>query len=172
MIKHLALLVLVFASIRLHAQNNKQDIERGRQPILKALLQNNWTGTGVLMGNEATFRMEWQKVLHNKFLKLEFQNKQKSGENEYIVFDATGFYKIINENTIYGNWFDSRGISFPLEGTINETELTIFWGNEDTEKGKTIYRYVNDNKITVEDFVMNNGEYFKFGNATYSVKDR
>ena len=37
--------------------------------------------------------------------------------------------------------------------------------------GKTIYQYTANNEITVEDFVMKNGEYFKFGSARYVIKN-
>ena len=77
------------------------------------------------MGNDATFTMDWQRTLNNSFLKLEFQNKQKLGDNRYIVFNATAFYKIVNDTTVVGNWFDSRGVTFPLKGSLKENELII-----------------------------------------------
>lgn len=59
-----------------------------------------------------------------------------------------------------------------IKGNIRENELTIKWGDDETEKGKTIYYFIKDNnKVVVEDFVMTNDKYFKFGNATYFTKD-
>lgn len=170
--KCIIVIVLVIGSLGLYAQSGNQENKQKEYSIISALVDNNWTGTGILMGKEATFTMDWQKVLHNKFIKLEFQNKRKSEDNETMVFKATGFYKIVNDTTIVGNWYDNRGITFALKGFIKENELTIIWGNDNTEMGKTIYHYIKDyNKITVEDFVMQNGKYAKFGNATYDVKD-
>ena len=167
------MIVLVIVSLGLNAQSGNQDDKQKEYSIITALIDKNWIGSGVLMGKEATFTMEWQRVLRNKFIKLEFQNKRKLGDNEYLVFRATAFYKIVNDTMVVGNWFDNRGMSFPLKGSINENELTILWGNDDTEMGKTIYHYLRDNnKITVEDFVMNNGKYSNFGNASYNVKDK
>ena len=167
---YIAVLILVIGSLGLNAQSSIQDDKQKEHPIIKALIENNWIGTGVLMGNEATFTMDWHRVLGNKFIKLEFQNKRKSENNESIVFNATGYYKIVND-TILGTWFDNRGMTFPLKGSLEENNLTIVWGTDDTEMGKTIYQYINDNKISVQDFVMNNGNYFKFGSATYSIKE-
>lgn len=162
---------MIVVSFGLNAQNSNQDDKQKEFAIIKALLENNWEGSGILMRKEATFSMEWQRVLNNKFMKLEFHNKRKSADNENIVFKATAFYKIVNDTTVIGNWFDNRGVTFPLNGSVNEHEMTILWGNEETEMGKTIYSYSGDHTIAVEDFILSNGEYYKFGSATYNAKD-
>lgn len=189
--KYVTGIVLVLTSLILNAQSDKisksvtgesnseigilntdnPDYKNTKQSILTALVNKNWNGIGILMGEKATFTMDWQRVLGNQFIKLEFQNKRKSGNNEDIVFRATAFYKIVSDTMVTGNWFDNRGVSFPLKGHIKENVLAIFWGNEETEMGKTIYRYTSNNIIAVEDFIMNNGKYYKFGNATYNTKD-
>ena len=170
--KYITTLVFVIISLGLNAQSGNQENKQKEYSIITSLIDKNWTGSGFLMGEEATFTMDWQRVLNNNFIKLEFENKRKSENNEYIVFSATAFYKIVNDTMIVGNWFDNRGMTFPLKGSIKKNELTIIWGNDETEMGKTIYHYINHNIIiTVEDFVMNNGKYYKFGNATYNIKD-
>jgi hypothetical protein len=167
--KYITILVLLIVSFGLNAQSSDLDNKKKEHSIITALLDKNWTGTGVLMGKEASFTLDWQRVLRNQFIKLEFQNKRKSTDNEYIVFKATAFYKIVNDTMVVGNWFDNRGMTFPLKGSIKENELTILWGNDETEMGKTIYRYINDsNRISVEDFVFSNGKYLKFGTADYN----
>lgn len=169
--KYIAIIVLVIISLGLNAQSSNQDEKQKEYSIITALIEKNWNGSGILMGKEATFTMDWQRVLSNKFIKLEFQNKRKLEDDKDIVFRATAFYKIMNDTMVVGNWFDNRGVTFPLNGYIIENEMTIFWGNDETERGKTIYSYTTNNVITVEDFIMNNGKYIKFGNATYNVKD-
>lgn len=186
--KYITVIVLVFAALILNAQGDKTtksvvgvsnsefgildaDDQNKEQSIITALVNKNWNGVGMLMGEKATFTMDWQRVLRNQFIKLEFQNKRKSENNEDIVFIATAFYKIVNDTIVTGNWFDNRGMSFPLKGHVKENELTILWGNDDTEMGKTIYSYTRNNILTVEDFIMNNGKYYKFSNATYNTID-
>ena len=165
--KTIALFILIVVSLSINAQNNIQK----EYSILTALINKNWTGNGELMGNEATFTMDWKSVLDNKFIKLEFQNKRKSSNNKDIVFSATAFYKIVNDTMVVGNWFDNRGTTFPLKGAITENKITILWGSEETETGKTIYQYISESdKVIVEDFIMNNGRYAKFGYATYKTK--
>jgi NRPS condensation-like uncharacterized protein len=189
--KYRTLIALVVASLMLNAQSDKTsklvmgesnseigildddnpDYKNEEHSIITVLVNKNWNGIGMLMGKKATFTMDWQRVLGNQFIKLEFQNKRKSGNTEDIIFRATAFYKIVNDTMVIGNWFDNRGISLPLKGSIKENELTILWGNDETEMGKTIYRYTSNNEITVKDFIMNNGKYIKFGYATYNTKD-
>lgn len=151
-----------------HSNTTTLDTNSKKQSIVTALVNTNWDGVGMLMGKKATFTMNWQKVLGKQFIKLEFQNKRTPENSEAIVFKATAFYKIANDSTITGNWFDNRGMTFPLKGHIKENELTMFWGSDTTEKGKTIYRHPNNTTITVEDFILTNGEYYKFGSATYN----
>ncbi len=139
--------------------------------IITVLVDKNWNGIGMLMGKNATFTMNWQNVLNNQFIKLEFESKRKTGDSKAIIFKATAFYRIVNDTTVIGNWFDSRGVSFPLKGSVKANELIIFWGSEETEMGKTIYSNSNNNEITVEDFIKIKGTYTKFGYAIYKAKD-
>jgi len=189
--KHISVIILVVASLTLNAQSDKTpksvveetssgigildadnpDYKNEEHSIITALVNKNWNGIGMLMGKKATFTMDWQRVLGNQFIKLKFQNKRKSGNTDDIIFRATAFYKIVNDTMVVGNWFDNRGMSLPLKGSIKKDELTILWGNDETEMGKTIYHYTSNNEITVEDFIMNNGKYIKFGYATYNTKD-
>jgi len=169
--KYIVLIALMVISLDLFAQSNQDDNWEDYR-ILTELTNKIWTGSGVLMGQEATFRMDWQRVLDNSFIKLEFQNERESKDNETVVFKATAFYKIINDATVVGHWFDNRGVTFPLTGSIRANELTIIWGDDETEKGKTVYYLEKDNAaIRVEDFVMTNDKYLKFGSATYAPKD-
>ena len=166
--KFFTITALVIITSGLNAQ---QEYIRKEYSIIAALIEKNWNGSGVLMGHEATFSMDWQRVLNNKFLKLEFQNKRKSEDDLQIVFKATAFYKIVNDTMVVGNWFDNRGVTFPLHGSISENEMTILWGTEETEMGKTIYRLTTNNVIAVEDYIFSNGKYSKFGSAAYNIKD-
>lgn len=166
MIKQITLVIFITIPLRFYAQKESQKVDINKYAIITALTKQDWKGSGNLMGKEATFMMKWEKVLNNEFLKLEFENKRKSDDNTYIPFKANAYYKII-EDKIEGHWFDSRGVSFPLSGLLQNNSITIFWGTEETEKGKTVYTYTKLENIVVEDFIFKNGEYLKFGKATY-----
>ncbi|MEP5610966.1 MAG: DUF6705 family protein [Cyclobacteriaceae bacterium] len=155
--KILPILLLFIASSSLSAQS-----------IVEALTSGTQKGKGTLMGAEAEFSMQWEWTLNDQFLKLTFANSRKSKEGTPIVFKANGFYKLLDDSRVVGNWFDSRGISFPLNGTITDTELTIIWGTPQTEQGKTVYQLTPDNQINVIDFFLADGQYRQFGEASYA----
>ena len=137
------------------------------QDIVGELIAKTWTGQGELMGNNATFEMQWSHALDGRFVQLEFKNEMTLKNGNTIVFKSHAFYKFNNDKTIEGMWFDSRGIYFPLKGTFNDTEIQINWGSPEIEQGKTIYT-LSGETIQVKDFVLKEGEYVHFGNATYN----
>ena len=137
------------------------------QDLLEILVSKSWKGTGTLMGGAANFEMEWNWTLEKKFLALKFKNERGGANNQPQVFLAQAYYKMSNSDSITGMWFDSRGIYFPLTGTINKKEMIIKWGDEKTEQGRTEYVLKGSNEISVTDYVLRNGEYVRFGTATY-----
>ena len=138
------------------------------QDIIKSLTTKEWNGKGTLMGSDANFQMNWKWTLNNQFIHLTFKNERKNNNGQYVTFNAHGYYKINNDNTIEGIWFDSRGIYFSLKGTLEADKLTIIWGNPETEEGKTIYTLNEKDQIKTSDFILKNGKYINFGNAIYN----
>ncbi len=126
----------------------------------------NWKGEGVLMGSKASFEMAWEPILDGKFYELTFQNQRE--ESKQFIFKARGVYQVRENNKVSGTWFDSRGFSFPLKGEVSEDTLIIFWGSPELEEGKTIYTIKADSTIFVEDYILKDGEFIKFGNAEYA----
>ncbi len=138
------------------------------QPFLADLTAQPWHGTGVLMGSPAKFEMNWQWVLDEKFLQLTFRHTRETG-GDAVVFSAHGYYKPVNDSMLTGVWFDSRGVSLPVEGRLGEKELSVDWGSDDTERGRTIYEMESSCEIRVTDFVYRGGSYVKFGEANYKT---
>lgn len=124
-----------------------------------------WIGSGELMGSTASFQMDWEPILDGKFYKLSFQNQREA--SKAFVFKAMGIYRPEDDGSFTGTWFDSRGYSFPLKGNFTENELTVHWGNPETEEGKTSYSIKEDGTITVKDDVLKDGKLVPFGNAVY-----
>lgn len=157
--------ILFLSTLSLSAQSARQ--KNGN--MLEKLIKNKWQGEGQLMRGETRFKMNWSQTLNNKFYELAFQSSRKAKNNQHVLFKARAFYKVENDSLIAGTWFDNRGVIFPLKGKLNTNHMTIHWGSDTTERGKTIYSYIENSKeITVEDFAMNKGKYFKFANATYT----
>lgn len=125
-----------------------------------------WEGSGTLYNSDATFSMEWEQVLNGKFYRLNFTNALDNGT---FSMNAHGYYEV-EADSVNGYWFDSRGVSFPLTGVIEDQVLTIQWGAADFEQGKTVYSLLTSNEIRVTDFVLRKGEYVQFGTATYQQK--
>ncbi len=123
----------------------------------------SWEGTGTLFSQDAQFKMKWEKTLNDKFLKLTFQNRFKVQNGQERVMDAQGYY---NTATGKGQWFDSRGQTLPLLLEIDKKTLKVFWGDDDTEQGKTVYMIIGK-KMAVEDYVMKDGMLHPFGKAEY-----
>ncbi|MEM7486090.1 MAG: hypothetical protein AAF348_12855 [Bacteroidota bacterium] len=127
--------------------------------------KHTWNGKGELLGSKASFKMQWEPILDGKFYQLTFQNQRD--QSKEFVFKAKGIYQLKENNRIVGTWFDSRGFSFPLKGTISENILTIFWGTPEIEEGKTVYHITKSNTILTNDFILRDGDLQKFGNAIY-----
>ncbi len=153
--KYLVLIALLATGV-INAQSSQDLSEK---------LYGEWSGMGSLFGTDANFSMTWEPELNNAFLKLTFQNKFKDGSGQERVMNAVAYYDIKNGK---GQWFDSRGVMLPLQLEITEDSMTVLWGDEDSEKGKTIYMIKSDDQIEVHDFVLRDDDYSQFGTAQYN----
>jgi len=155
------LILVLFFSFTVHAIPDEQTMT-----LLDRFI-GSWLGKGKLMGAEAEFLMTWEWTLEHKFVKLTFQNKIRRSEGMDRLFKEHAFYKPEETGHFSGTWFDSRGMVLPLIAKIELDTLTTNWGSPDTEEGRTVYRLLDQNKIEVEDFVLKNGKWSRFGKAVY-----
>lgn len=123
------------------------------------------------MGAPAQFEMQWEKVLGGRFLKLTFQSRRTPEGGSTTTFEAIAFYSLAGDSTWPGTWFDSRGISFPVEGKVSGTTLTVEWGTPEIEQGRTVYALEDEIRMLVTDYVLREGTYAKFGEARYRKVD-
>ena len=107
-----------------------------------AWLQGSWQGAGTMFGRASEARLEIRPVLGGRFLELSYR---ASG------FEGRAFYRPLGQNRWAATWFDNRGISFPIAGTLAERTLTTEWGSAETERGRTIYRLLPDGRLEVTD---------------------
>jgi len=132
-------------------------------------LFGNWTGQGQLFENNAEFKMEWKSSLDGKFLELEFENGLVNDGKYQKILSAKAIYWFTDETHLKGQWYDTRGYILPLEATFENNTLTTFWGDDKTEKGKTVYQFDEASQtISVKDFVLSGTDYRPFGEAKYS----
>jgi hypothetical protein len=127
-------------------------------------LTGGWQGTGEVRGMESAQRMSWEPVLDGQFLRLSFDNRMSGEDGREWHFSAQAFYRIEDDGTIAGTWFDSRGVSFPLSGSIGEDDtLTISWGTDDTERGRTSYRLAAAGLEVTDEVLLPEGGWRTFG---------
>ncbi len=119
------------------------------------------------MGMNAEFRMQWEWVLENKFIRLTFQNKILRSDGDELILKAQGFYQPKGGEQYKGTWFDSRGMVLPLHASVKDSGLVTLWGTPETEQGRTIYRLVDKDKIELKDFVLKDNDWKQFGYAVY-----
>ncbi|NNF35793.1 MAG: hypothetical protein HKN68_16915 [Saprospiraceae bacterium] len=124
----------------------------------------NWEGTGTLFNFQASFKMQWNQVLNDKFMKLVFENRFTDPSGIERIMSAHGYYDMEN---LKGQWFDSRGMILPLKLELEGKKMTVYWGDENTERGKTEYSIIEGNQIIVKDYVYRKDAYQTFGEAQY-----
>ena len=138
------------------------------QGFFDKISKTKWEGSGELLKSTASFQMDWRPILDGKFYELSFQN-QRDESKEYI-FRSKGIYRPGGDGNFTGTWFDVRGYSFSLKGKFTENELTVCWGNPETEVGKTIYSIKDDGTVSVIDYILEDGKLIPFGNALYQKR--
>jgi hypothetical protein len=133
---------------------------------LVAALAGNWQGAGEVRGMPSKQEMRWESVLDGRFLRLSFDNRMTAPDGKEWRFQADAYYRIQADGTIAGTWFDSRGVSFPLEGTAEPGgAMTILWGTADTELGRSSYR-ITEAGLDVTDEVQGpDGTWRTFGRS-------
>ena len=115
-------------------------------------LQGTWQGDGKAFGMSARLHMKWEWVLGGKFLRLSLKNEMQSATGN-TVFEGHAYYQSAGEGKYEGEWFDSRGESFPVKGTLEADALTALWGAPGQEQGKSVYKLLEAGKLEVIDSV-------------------
>jgi hypothetical protein len=108
-------------------------------------LEGEWRGAGEVRGMAADMRMRWETALDGKFHRLAMENRMTGQDGATWHFKAEAFYRVQQDGSISGQWFDSRGISLPLSGLVDGESMTIDWGIEGSpERGRSTYRLSAD----------------------------
>ncbi len=130
-------------------------------------LAGSWQGTGTTSGMASVQRLQWEPVLDAAFVRLTLENRMTMKDGKEWRFQAQAFYKVSPDGRIAGTWFDSRGLSFPLAGSVDDAGvLTIDWGSDDTERGRSRYR-IADGVLEVTDEAQGkDGALAVFGRST------
>ena len=111
--------------------------------------------------------MEWEWVLEQQFVSLTFENRIQDADGTERILKAQAFYRLIEAGRFDGTWFDSRGIVPPLEGNAEQSILTTLWGTPETEQGRTVYHFLDESRVEMEDSVLEGDQWHPFGHAIY-----
>jgi hypothetical protein len=126
-------------------------------------LAGAWQGTGEVRQMAADMRMTWEPVLDGQFHRLSMENQMTGKDGQTWHFKAQAYYRVLEEGTITGTWFDSRGISLPLAGRVEGDAMTIDWGTPEIERGRTTYRLAGDGLEVTDEVHGKDGALAVFG---------
>lgn len=132
-------------------------------------LQGEWSGSGTMFGSNASFQQSWRPALNGVFTTLHLQVRFAGENGTNLAFEGTGYYKDQPDGTLSGVWLDSNGDLFPLQATVEAKTLTVLWGNENTESGRSSYQLLEDGSLRVVDSVAEkDGSFREFASAALS----
>jgi hypothetical protein len=133
------------------------------EPFLNRF-RGSWQGEGKAFGMAASLHLKWEWVLGDKFLRLSLRNTMRAASGQTQVFEGHAYYQPIGESKYAAEWFDSRGIAFPIKAQAAGDALIAFWGTPEQEQGKSSYRIVESGKMEVVDSVrQKDGTWKEFG---------
>ena len=117
-------------------------------------LTDEWRGEGRVLGQESRATLVFDRVLAERFVRLRFRNEIGEGETGG-VFEGHAYYRVDEDGgTLDGRWFDSRGLAFPVRGTVEGDALVVDWGSDETERGRTTYTLLGPGELEVVDEVV------------------
>ncbi len=123
-------------------------------------LAGSWRGAGTMMGRASEASLTVRPALAGRWLEFSY----RAGP-----FEGRAFYRARDDVRYRATWFDNRGISFDIEGIVEGQTLTSNWGNADTERGRTVYRLVEDGRLHLTDSVLRpDGQYREFASHVLS----
>lgn len=129
-----------------------------------AAIAGEWQGTGEVLGMASTQEARWEPALDAAFFRFVFDNRMTASDGRESRFRAEAFYRVGKDGGVTGTWLDSRGMTLPFTGIVDESgTLLTEWGTSDTERGRSSYR-LNDGALEVTDEVMSpDGGWRVFG---------
>lgn len=130
-------------------------------------LEGSWQGDGKAFGMAANMQLKWEWVLNKKFLRLSLKNEMSTPNGQKQVFEGQAYYQAAGADKYEAQWFDSRGVTFPIKAHLEGDALVAMWGSPDKEEGKSVYRLVDASTLEVIDNVkQKDGTWREFGRAT------
>lgn len=129
-----------------------------------AALAGEWQGEGEVLGMASVQKARWEPALGAAFFRFAFDNRMTAADGKQSQFQAEAFYRVNKEGAVTGTWLDSRGVTQQIAGGLDESgALVIQWGSEETERGRSTYRLVEDALEITDEVVGEDGNWRVFG---------
>mgnify|MGYP003575646260 FL=1 len=134
-------------------------------------LHGEWQGEGNAFGGPAHLQIKWEWVLENKFLRLHLKSEMSGADGTKRVFEGQAYYRSDGNDKYSAQWFDSRGVTFPIKAQLDGKTLVAWWGSPSTEEGKSTYQLIDETTLEVVDAVkQKDGTFREFGRAKLKRK--
>lgn len=117
-------------------------------------------------GTPAICRSVWQAGKHKSHWVQNYSIQHAETGNQ--MFAGRGLYRMQPDGRVTGYWEDSQGSVHPLSGTWNGVELSVNWGSEHTELGRSIYVFAGTGGLQVEDWVKRETGWHRFMTVSYN----
>ena len=109
-------------------------------------LSGRWQGSGTMFGNPS------EAVLEVSPTTTGFDLHYRAGR-----FEGRAVYRPLGGGRWQASWSDNRGVSFPIAAVADGQMLTSDWGSAETERGRTVYRLLEDGSLELVDTVATPG---------------
>lgn len=142
--------------------------DRAAATAILERLAGAWQGSGTILGQASTVEMQWTPVLDGRFVRLTFTSHIGPAPKTQH-FEGHAYYDVRPDGRVRATWFDSSGLTRPIDATVDPSSLVAAWGTPETELGETTYRLVSDHALEVVDRVRGkDGTWRTFGRSTLS----
>lgn len=121
-----------------------------------------WRGSGTMFGASSEAVLIVRPVLNGRFIEFSY----RAGR-----FEGRAFYGPTPGGGWRAQWFDNRGVTFPIVAHEIERSLTSDWGSAETEEGRTVYRLARDGRLHIADSVRRDGTWREFASHILTRAD-
>lgn len=106
-------------------------------------LNGRWQGNGTMFGNPS------EAVLEVSPTTTGFDLHYRAGP-----FEGRAVYRLLGGGRWQASWSDNRGVTFPIAAVADGHTLTADWGSAETERGRTVYRRLEEGGLELVDMVV------------------
>ncbi|MGQ0430604.1 MAG: hypothetical protein ACT4UQ_11790 [Gammaproteobacteria bacterium] len=129
-----------------------------------AALAGEWQGEGEVLGMASIQQARWEPALDAAFFRFAFDNRMSAADGRQSRFQAEAFYRVGKDGAVTGTWLDSRGITLPIAGGLDEAgALVMRWGTVETEQGRSSYKLEADALDITDEVITPEGTWRVFG---------